>query len=289
MKIIIHIFTYSGDADVLPVCISATRRAFPGAPIHVIDDNASPLKPDQVALLGDIHYTRSVWDRKRNLNGPECIRGILDTMHENVSRYGADYAVKIDADTLVLRSERHLEWMQNSVGHFTQTTPEKFFGGMFYGIRYDILDICRQNAHAMQLPEKANEDNTIGCLANIAAHTGKWVVENGTDPNGEGRIGGYNYKFIAENGGVIFDYIDRIIDDLDVINIGTHHTEGLPLWARNLAANAVWQRFLLKEEQKQQKEQTPTDAPAQTPAQTNPDPVSQTEQHSSGQIPMQLD
>lgn len=263
IKILLHFFTYAGDADILPVSIAAARHAFPGAPVHVIDDSGAPMQPHQVAALGDIHYSRSDWERKYNLNGPECVRGILQTMNDNAKRYSADYVIKIDPDTLVLRSERHLGWIRENVGHFTQTTPEKFFGGMFYGIRKDILDICCQNAMAMTLPEGANEDNTIGCLANIASHTGKWVVENGTDPSGEGRIGGYNFKFIADNGGVVFEYIDKIIEDLDVINIGTHHKQGLPAWARNLVANALWQRFLLSLRQKAESENKPEETTEQ--------------------------
>lgn len=244
MKILIHIFCFAGDADLLPICIRAARRAFPGASVHLVDDAANPIPAKALRDLGDVHYQQSAWERNGNLNGPECIRGILSDMHANAALYHADYIVKLDPDTIVVRGQRYLDLMAKGVGQITQTTPEKFFGGMMYILRSDILETCLENAMTMQFPDYAQEDNTIGCLANIACHTGLWVVEDGTRPGNGGRTGGFSFERLQTDGGVDLAYVDEVVRDLDLVNIGTHHKKGLPAWTRNIAMNAVWQGIL---------------------------------------------
>lgn len=91
------IFTYSADADCLSICVDQIHNIDNDAKIYIFDDGKDPLTPEQIP---DLCVYKKTWFRRRgNLNGLECILGILACM---LDIPGDDPIVKIDADTLLM-------------------------------------------------------------------------------------------------------------------------------------------------------------------------------------------
>ena len=75
------------------------RRIDQAAQFYLFDDAAKPLFPAQVPTGNDISYKITYFARGGNLNGLECVRGMLGCM---LDIPGDDPVIKIDADTLLM-------------------------------------------------------------------------------------------------------------------------------------------------------------------------------------------
>lgn len=93
------IFCYREDYKCLALCIEQIRRVDQDAKFFLFDDGAAPLDPEQVPAGDDVCYKVTYFSRRGNLNGLECIRGMLGCM---LDLPGTDPIVKIDADTLLM-------------------------------------------------------------------------------------------------------------------------------------------------------------------------------------------
>lgn len=105
-------FTYAGDAQEAVACVRCARTALPGALVTVADDSAFPV-PEEVRrafLAYGARYKRTDFPRNGNLNGPECVRGIISTLAGDAA--DDDIIVKIDSDTALLSGE----WVRNMHG-----------------------------------------------------------------------------------------------------------------------------------------------------------------------------
>lgn len=117
------IFVYGGDAAALRICIDQVRRVDDEAHFYLFDDGRWPLEAEDVPEGDDVTHEVTWFDRRGNLNGLECMRGMLGCMYR-IPGEGA--VVKLDADTLLMDKaeiERSLEergklagGMQCSVG-----------------------------------------------------------------------------------------------------------------------------------------------------------------------------
>lgn len=96
----IIIFCYSGDAALLPMCVS---HASAHGHVIVADDAAAPATDAAGArAMGAHEYVRTTFDRGGNLNGSACVRGMLETMLE----HGCDdWIMQVDCDTLLFRAD----------------------------------------------------------------------------------------------------------------------------------------------------------------------------------------
>lgn len=94
------IFTYSADADCLEICVDQIRSVDDNAKIYIFDDGKCPLTPDQIPDL--CVYKKTWFNRRGNLNGLECVRGMLACLFDIP---GDEPVVKIDADTLLMTTK----------------------------------------------------------------------------------------------------------------------------------------------------------------------------------------
>ena len=74
------IFCYREDYKCLELCVKQIRRADCNARIYLFDDGARPLEPGQIPAGKDVSYKVTYFPRRGNLNGLECVRGILGCM-----------------------------------------------------------------------------------------------------------------------------------------------------------------------------------------------------------------
>ncbi len=93
------IFTYANDAECLQLCVRQIRRVDTDAQIYVFDDANAPISPEH--RPDGIFYRATTFPRHGNLNGKDCILGMLAAMR---SIPGTAPVVKIDADTLLMNT-----------------------------------------------------------------------------------------------------------------------------------------------------------------------------------------
>lgn len=145
------IFTHPPDYAL--AAISARVLARQGVRPVLAIDRRDPVPEVEGAL---IH--RTTFPRRGNLNGKDCVRGVLATLDRFADE--DDYVLKVDSDTLVLG----LDWLKGrtepAVG--LQHPEMRFFFGAAYALRADRLPEYR--AAAMLLPESRtlSEDVEIG-------------------------------------------------------------------------------------------------------------------------------
>ena len=140
------LFTSQGSSPTLDHCLWSVVR-FAGIPyerILLADDSANPLPPARRKALEDlgIAIIETSFDRRRNLNGHSCIKGILETMSFAAEKAVADYILKIDPDTMLFSSELTDNLSDRSVGSIGGAAgekPDRYFFGMCYALRRDII------------------------------------------------------------------------------------------------------------------------------------------------------
>ena len=107
LKFCFVIFTYGDDAYLLGQSIRALSKITPKRRIFVYDDAANPLP---FAPHG-VNYKQTYFNRKGNLNGPECVEGELFCMYEAATKAKADVVIKLDSDIIL----NNLKWLTD--GH----------------------------------------------------------------------------------------------------------------------------------------------------------------------------
>lgn len=158
----IYIFTYAGDAQEAVACVRCARTALPDALVTVADDAAFPV-PEEArnALLAyGARYRRTDFPRNGNLNGPECVRGIISTLAAGSA--DDDIIVKIDSDTALLSGE----WVRNMSGDgldwYACGSGARRFFGLCYAMSGKAARLASEALQHATLPENAPEDLTIG-------------------------------------------------------------------------------------------------------------------------------
>ena len=106
-KIAIFIMSFSGDEGCLFQCVRALEKLSPryDFEIFVIDDGHNPLEN----IPENVHYSKSFFNRNGNLNGRECVEGMLFCMLEAARLSGADVVIKIDSDIIL----NNLNWVKD--------------------------------------------------------------------------------------------------------------------------------------------------------------------------------
>ena len=105
MKIPGAIFTYEPDGPLSILAARAARRAGMGKP-YIIQDESKPLSSSATLRAAELKYPliTTDFDRKGNLNGLECVHGMLQCYKKIMDNECCDYVLKIDSDTLLTRS-----------------------------------------------------------------------------------------------------------------------------------------------------------------------------------------
>lgn len=157
----IYIFTYAGDAQEAVACVRCARTALPGALVTVADDSAFPV-PEEVRrafLAYGARYKRTDFPRNGNLNGPECVRGIISTLAGDAA--DDDIIVKIDSDTALLSGE----WVRNMHGvgldWYSSGHGSRAAYGLAYAMSGRAARLATEALECVEIPPLAPEDLTI--------------------------------------------------------------------------------------------------------------------------------
>lgn len=109
MKLYAYIFTFDRDIDILEYCLKSTLRTKEHLEdgdelvVTVVNDvrsGKSALTKEKALSMGADRYIETTFDRHGNLNGAECIEGMLQVYLDNTPE-DADYAMQLDADCLL--------------------------------------------------------------------------------------------------------------------------------------------------------------------------------------------
>ena len=104
----IIIFSYHKDEDFLTLCLKGLLHTIAKSPmfnvrVFVIDDNNMKKKINVKNLpikeyKGNLEVIYTDWDRKGNLNGFDCMYGMVSTYYGLTQKYNLDYVLKFDSD-----------------------------------------------------------------------------------------------------------------------------------------------------------------------------------------------
>ena len=121
MRIAICFFSYNKDTELLKQALRGVKRLREKnledtIDAYVFDDHNAPL--EQELLPEWVNYAQTTFDRCRNLNGLECVQGMLSVFADLVSK-GYEWVIKADSDTVIIVSIRlffcHLKCDQGSI------------------------------------------------------------------------------------------------------------------------------------------------------------------------------
>lgn len=164
MKTITYImFTYKEDWQkaVSSVKYNLNKLKNYNVKVYIADDGKNPMDPiiaDELLNKYNICYIHTFFDRKKNLNGNDCIFNQTKMYHELSIKDKSDILLKIDSDTL-LENENWPEEFINSeklyTGGFIYPT---YFTGACYMIKSDILfnlhkDVSEYPTYHVNTPE----------------------------------------------------------------------------------------------------------------------------------------
>ena len=134
------IFCYREDYKCLELCVGQIRRVDPDCTIYLFDDGKAPLARKDIPRGRDIIYKKTYFERNRNLNGLECIRGMLSCMRDIPGR---EPIIKIDADTLLMSLEeirKSLFERRKLAGGYQCAVPFAWSGVCYWVTRKFISD-----------------------------------------------------------------------------------------------------------------------------------------------------
>ena len=175
----VNIFTYEGDGAVLLPCVRCVVGSFKNRDfdVYVMDDDEHPITDEQreaILKISDrVHYRRTTFNRHKNLNGKECMLGIMDCFIENAAgREGI--TIKLDPDTMILRPYIFDEFrIVESCKYIASTRPGCTFSGICYALDNSILHSTKRILNCTDIPDdRGPEDLMIGCCATLAGAPG---------------------------------------------------------------------------------------------------------------------
>lgn len=165
-SIILHLFVYAGDADLVKENLLCARNALPGIRLVVIDDANKPC-PDstrkEAESLG-AEWRASTWSRGGNLRGKECIEGILSEMLASTENDN-DTLAKIDADTCLLDGSSLQAFSRGDKIIWGSGDPDVRIFGCAYALKAFAAKKVKDYIAPLELYPKAPEDVIIGFSA----------------------------------------------------------------------------------------------------------------------------
>lgn len=223
-------FSFRGEEEIILMSVGTMRKSMPYANVHVFDDGNDPLTPETVESLtasAGVHYHVTHFDRGKNLNGKDAVCGILDCMVKAAELDGNDdgVVIKTDPDTLFLRPGEYLDMMMDGKKWMTHCTKKGFFSGMFYAMSVEALYEVRKNAHAIEMPDEANEDTVIGCLCYLSTHTDQSAIHwvNASNPKDNHRFAAFDVSRMDD-----VEYIRGCAEKAHILTVGNTGVAGLP-------------------------------------------------------------
>lgn len=133
MNVALCFFAYSKDSELLELAVQAVPRLRAQGhkvDFYVLDDSKTPLDMPPAGC----QYWRTDFDRRGNLNGAECICGMVD-QYASIFRMGLyEWVIKVDSDTFM----NSFDWLE---GVSSQSTA---FAGTIH-----VNDYCSGSCYAV--------------------------------------------------------------------------------------------------------------------------------------------
>lgn len=107
-------FSFAADAPLLALAARRIKSLDTSAVIVAVDDPEHPTPPEM--RTDGIIYRESTFPRGGNLNGLDCISGMLLTMAELMDIYDSDHIIKFDSDL----------WSNNLASFLTSTDSDSY-------------------------------------------------------------------------------------------------------------------------------------------------------------------
>lgn len=215
-KIAVCYFSYWKDVDFLNESLKVLESTINRHPeyevrVYVYDDGQADKKIKKKELHGSPTLISTNFDRKGNLNGYECIKGMFGEYQKLVEKFDYDYLIKLDSDCVInsfdyiYMMEEHLKKNNVSLDNLAQ------FGTFFaticcngccqnftkLGVRtifnlFTMMDRgSNQNEKVMKkrVENGYNEDKVVSVLLEMAP-----VVRVNIDaiPNVKGNLNAFN-------------------------------------------------------------------------------------------------
>lgn len=120
MKVALCFFCYKNDAELLDCALRAVprlRAAGDEVVVYLADDAAAPLESLPGWQVEGVEYMRTGFERRGNLNGAECVRGMVEVYAGIMREGGYDWVIKADCDTVV----NGLDWLRGCDADFVGT------------------------------------------------------------------------------------------------------------------------------------------------------------------------
>lgn len=170
MKIAILYFTYKNDWELLEQSLKALpmveKRMEDELEVFVVDESCNPLPK----IPDGVNYSQSCFDRQKNLNGVECVEGML-TIYKSILEQGFDWLIKIDCDT-VLNS---IEWLRDKnnklISQVGTSHKMPYNSGSCYAVSLAginaMLDRLQDPITKIRADKSRMEDKTICTLSKM--------------------------------------------------------------------------------------------------------------------------
>ena len=136
MRIAICFFSYNKDTELLKQALRGVKRLREKnledtIDAYVFDDHNAPL--EQALLPEWVNYAQTTFNRCRNLNGLECVQGML-SVYADLASKGYEWVIKVDSDTYI----NNLEWLRtldhNRIAHTGSCHVHDYSSGACYAL-----------------------------------------------------------------------------------------------------------------------------------------------------------
>lgn len=131
-----------------------------------IDDAADPCPPHTVCALKamGVGYRTTSFKRAGNLNGQECIMGILALFKQSIRRK-SDVVVKMDCDTLLLGTTWLQQFLADKNALVTGSDDRGCLYGMCYALKPVLVDALIELFTRCPVGDRSQEDIYLGYRA----------------------------------------------------------------------------------------------------------------------------
>ncbi len=237
MKTTIVLFTYRGEEELLPLQASHLAKVLPFASVHIVDDAHAPIPaslPSHLSTLHPrLHYKKSFFDRGGNLNGGECIMGMLEAMQQaaDIDQNTDGIIIKLDPDTLMLRPQFILDHLSKGACWYASSSVDGMFSGMCYALTCSTLDKVKKIA--CRMPWEINteersypEDMSICSMAVLASGRKPHLHVNLSDSNNNSIIGAFDV--LSHNKPEQYEVAIQAATRSYIVTVGNTGISGLP-------------------------------------------------------------
>lgn len=168
-KIVAFIFTYTPDE----VMAAVAARQLSGLGVDhvvIVEQHDAPIDRKLFEGVRGVEVVTTKFDRQKNLNGKECIEGMLTLMQTKAKEHGSGIVIKTDSDTLL--GPRFVETVLSGKYQSVQSTYNPTWAaGAGYSFRAEWIPAMLKAIKADKSKGTFPEDASISKLIDAEAST----------------------------------------------------------------------------------------------------------------------